>query len=159
MYGPRSDVRNGIYRFINQALTENKLIFKGRPNALREFIHVEDAAECSVEILKPQYANQHIIFSGNQLRSIDQLLIMIKEIMNDNDIEIEYDAKASDAHYEMTPYKFSPKYGKKMSPHLHRDFGQGLLQVIEEVHKNLHPEEHKQYGLLVEDKEKGIKSL
>ena len=158
LYGPRSDVSNGIYRFINQALTENKLIFKGRPNALREFIHVEDAAECSVEILKPQYANQHIILTGNQLHSIDQLLIMIKEIINDNDIQIEYDSKASDAHYEMTPYTFSPKYGKKMSPQLHRDFGQGLLQVIEDVYNDLHPEEHKQYGLLVQDKEKGTKS-
>ena len=159
LYGPRSDLRNGIYRFIKQALTENKLIFKGKPNALREFIHVEDAADCSVEILKPQYANQHIILTGNQSHSIDQLLVMIKEIINDTSIQIEYDSKSSDAHYEMTPYTFIPKYGKKMSPHLHRDFGQGLLQVIEDVHKDIHPEDHQQHGLLLQNKKNNRKKI
>ena len=70
LYGPRSDMSNGIYRFINQALTDKKMVFKGKSDSSREFIHVEDAAESSVKILDPKYANQHIILTGNQFLSI-----------------------------------------------------------------------------------------
>ena len=134
LYGPRSDFRNGIYRFIDQALKSKKMIFKGKPGSRREFIHVEDAAESSVKILKPEYANQHIILSGNHAMTIEELLKMIKEILNDNKINIEFDPDGSNAHYEMTPYTYNPKYGKKMYPELQRDFGQGLLQVIDEIY-------------------------
>jgi len=113
----------------------------GKPDSKREFIHVEDAAEGSVEILKPEYANQHIILSGNQSFTINELLKMIKEIINNGNIQIEFNPDENDAHYEMTPYTFNPKYGKKMYPKLQRDFGQGVLQIIEDLYKGIHPEE------------------
>jgi|TARA_Y100000310_G_scaffold329216_1_gene398628 UDP-glucose 4-epimerase len=154
LYGPRSDMRNGIYRFIHEAMTKKKMTFKGKADSIREFIHVEDAAECSVEILKPDYANQHIVLTGHQLMTIEELLKMITEILDDKDIQIEYNSDLADAHYEMSPYTFNPKYGKKMVPYLHIDFGQGLLEVIEESYKELHPEEAEKFGfLLKEDKE------
>ena len=141
LYGPRSNLHNGIYRFIKQALKEKKMIFSGKPDSKREFIHVEDAAEGSVEILKPEYANQHIILSGNQSFTINELLKMIKEIINNGNIQIEFNPDENDAHYEMTPYTFNPKYGKKMYPKLQRDFGQGVLQVIEDIYKCIHDED------------------
>ena len=73
------------------AMTKKKMLFKGKANSIREFIHVKDAAECSVEILKPDYANQHIVLTGNQLMTIEELLKMIAEILNDKDIIIELD--------------------------------------------------------------------
>jgi len=133
LYGPRSNMRNGIYKFINQALNNKKMIFKGKAGSKREFIHVEDAAESSVKILKPEYANQHIILSGNQSMTIKELLKTIKEILSDNNIDIEFSSDESNSHYEMTPYTYNPKYGKKMYPELQRDFGQGILQVIDEI--------------------------
>ena len=136
LYGPRSDKRNGIYRFINQALTERKMTFYGEPDSLREFIHVEDAASCTLEILKPEYANQHIILTGQQLLKINELLEMIKEILNDKDIKIEYKQDVKNSHYRMTPYNYNPKYGKKMTPNLHIDLGQGLLQMIDQINKS-----------------------
>ena len=156
LYGPRSDFHNGIYRFIKQALIEKKMVFKGKENSKREFIHIEDAAECSVEILKPEYANKHIILSGYQSFTIGELLKMIKEILNNNDIQIKYTPDDYDAHYEMTPYTFNPKYGKKMYPKLQRDFGQGLLQLIEDIYKGIHPEEKEQFGYLVENNKREI---
>ena len=154
LYGPRSDIRNGIYRFIHEAMTKKKMTFMGKADSIREFIHVEDAAECSVEILNSDYANQHIVLTGNQLMTIEELLKMIAEILDDKDIQIEYNPETVDAHYEMSPYTFSPKFGKKMSPHLHIDFGQGLLEVIEESYKKLHPEEAEKFGFLVKNNKK-----
>ena len=156
LYGPRSDMSNGIYRFINQALTDKKMIFKGKADSKREFIHVEDAAESSVKILEPKYANQHIILTGNQLFSIRELLKMIKEILNDNKIQIEFTPDENDTHYEMTPYTFNPKFGKKMNPELQRDFGQGILQVIEDIYRYIHPEVKEQLGYLLEKNNKII---
>lgn len=132
LYGPRSDKRNGIFRFVTQALKDKKMIFSGTPESKREFIHVEDAAECSVEILKPEYANQNIILTGNQSCTIQELLKMIREIIK-QDIKIEYNTNSDKTHYEMTPYAYNPKYGKKMYPILQRDLGQGILQVIEYI--------------------------
>ena len=150
LYGPRSDVSNGIYRFINQALTNKKMIFKGKADSKREFIHVEDAAESSVKILESKYANQHIILTGNQLFSIRELFKMIKEILNDKKIQIEFTPDENSSHYEMTPYTFNPKFGKKMNPALQRDFGQGILQVIEEIYGSNHSEVKEQLGNLLE---------
>ena len=36
-------------------------------------------------------------------------------------------------HYVRTPYAHQPKLGRKYTPPLHVDLGQGLLQLIEEV--------------------------
>ena len=130
-------------------MTKKKMLFKGKANSIREFIHVKDAAECSVEILKPDYANQHIVLTGNQLMTIEELLKMIAEILNDKDIIIEFKPETVDAHYEMSPYTFNPKYGKKLVPNLHIDFGQGLLELIEESYKELHPEENEKFGFLL----------
>ena len=159
LYGPRSDLHNGIYRFIQQALTDKKMVFRGKADSKREFIHVEDAAESSVEILKPEYANQHIILSGNQSFTINELLKMIKEILNNSAIKIEFTPDEYDAHYEMTPYTFNPKYGKKMYPKLQRDFGQGILQVIEDIYKGIHPKETEQFGYLIDNNKKVKKRL
>ena len=66
LYGPRADEHNAIYRYILQALQEKKIHYYGREDALREYIHVEDAALASLEILKSEYANQNIILTGHQ---------------------------------------------------------------------------------------------
>ena len=81
---------------------------------------------------------------------------MIKEILNDNKIQIECTPDENDTHYEMTPYTFNPKFGKKMNPELQRDFGQGILQVIEDIYRHIHPEVKKQLGYLLENNNKVI---
>ena len=44
-----------------------------------------------------------------------------------------------------------------MYPKLQRDFGQGVLQVIEDIYKGIHPEETEQFGYLVGKNLKGNK--
>ena len=137
LYGPRSDNRNGIYRFIYDALTKKEMIFNGSENASREFIHVEDAAEDSVNVLSNKFANQHIILTGQQIYKISDVLNMIKEIIQNKNIKIKFNDTHPHVHYTMTPYTFNPKYGKKISPERQIDFGQGLLELIEDIHKKI----------------------
>jgi UDP-glucose 4-epimerase len=151
LYGSRSDEHNAIYRFVLQALQENKISYFGSPEALREYIHVEDAALCSIEILKPEYANQNIILTGHQPMKVGNVLKMIAEMIG-GDIKFDFGQGNTRDHYEITPYSFGPRVGKKLAPPLHVDLGQGVLKVIEEVHKKLHPELHDLNGVLVNEK-------
>ena len=151
LYGPRSDTRNAIYRYVNQAFSEKKITYKGSPEAIREYIHVEDAARTSVEILKPEFENQHILITGQQQMKVRDLLKMIEEILG-TPLQMEFLSPQNQAHYETTPYSFNPKIGKKFAPSIHIDLGQGLLRLIEEVYQQRHPELEQIQGYLITEK-------
>ncbi|MFV0423094.1 NAD-dependent epimerase/dehydratase family protein [Oleidesulfovibrio sp.] len=149
LYGPRADHRNAIYRFVREALETGRIKYYGRPTALREYIHVEDAALSSVEILKPEYANQHIVLTGHQPMQVGNLLKMIAEMLG-RPVEFSFNDNPDSGHYEITPYNFSPRMGKKMTPVLHTDLGQGVLRAIEELHREMNPEMEIIQGVLVD---------
>jgi UDP-glucose 4-epimerase len=134
LYGPRAGSKNGIYRFVKEALESGEIHYYGNSQALREYIHVEDAARSSVEILKPEFTNEYIILTGHQSMRVGDLFKMIQEIIG-KQIHIRYENSKDSVHYEVTPYSFIPKVGKKLSPPLHIDLGQGVLRVIEEHHQ------------------------
>jgi UDP-glucose 4-epimerase len=138
LYGPRSDERNAIYRFISQAITERKITRYGDGEELREYIHALDAARGSVEILSDEFVNQHVILSGQQQTRIKDLLLMIKEMLNNN-IEIEFLPAKENYHYEITPYSFTPKVGKRLTNRVYLDLGQGILDNIYAIYKDLKP--------------------
>jgi UDP-glucose 4-epimerase len=151
LYGPRSDETNYIYQILKQAVTEGKITSFGMGEDIREYIHVDDAARYSVEILSKEFQNQNIIITGNQPMRRKDLLIMIKEIFR-NKIELEFSSKEYKYHYEITPYSFSPKIAKKIVGKYYLDMGQGLLQCIDEIYKKYHP--HKQInGILIKNRD------
>lgn len=113
LYGNRADERNSIYRLIKESLITKKIEYHGSGEEIREYIHVEDAANASVEILSPIYENQHIILTGNQTIKYKDLLNMINEMLG-GEIEIIYNNSKSETHYQVTPYSFNPKLGKKL---------------------------------------------
>ncbi|MBF0472999.1 MAG: NAD(P)-dependent oxidoreductase [Nitrospirae bacterium] len=136
LYGRRADYRNGLYRLLYDAMTKHRISYGGTGEELREYIHVHDAAELSVEVLKEEYANKNIILTGNEKMSVRNVMIMINEILG-NDIELEFSDVYRSGHYLITPYAFNPRMGKKMVSNIHTDMGQGLLDLIEEIHEKI----------------------
>ncbi|HOW53932.1 MAG TPA: NAD(P)-dependent oxidoreductase [Syntrophorhabdaceae bacterium] len=139
LYGTRTDRRNSIYRFIEQAMKENRIIYPGDGNEIREYINVFDAAQASVEILSEEFRNEHVIFTGHYPLKVNEMLVMIKEILK-KDIKIEYVfPKSQDPidHYRVTPYTFIPKVGKKYVKHFYTDMGQGLLLCMQEIYEKI----------------------
>lgn len=134
LYGGRADTRNGVYRFVRSAMKNKKIVYEGDLTARRDYIHVEDAALASIEILKDEYINQNIILTGAQSFQVGDVLKMIKEMLHDQVEIVSVNPGKGSAHYIMTPYSFNPKPGRKMVPSLQVDFGQGLLGVIEEIY-------------------------
>ncbi|MDD5136779.1 MAG: NAD(P)-dependent oxidoreductase [Candidatus Omnitrophica bacterium] len=138
LYGPRSDEKNFIHTIIRQALTQKKISRYGDGEEIREYIHVRDAAKGSVEILSDEFANQHVILTGSQQVKVKDVLFMIKEMM-DNKIDIEFLAPREDSHYEITPYSFAPKTGKRLVSRTYLDLSQGMLETIYNLYKEINP--------------------
>jgi UDP-glucose 4-epimerase len=149
LYGPRADETNWIYKVINQAIIEGRITRYGDGEELREYIHVEDAARCSVDILSKDFENEYVILTGYQQMKIKNVMKMINEML-ENKIELEFLPANSNLHYEITPYSFSPKIAKKYVSKYYLDIGQGLLQCLEEAYKKHH--RYKEIsGLLMRD--------
>jgi len=134
------DEQNRIYRIIKQALLDKKIIFAGDGSEEREYIHAKDAARLSVKILEEEFKNQHIILTGVERYTYSKLLEMIKEMLNE-EVKIEYLKQDYKGHYTITPYSFHPTVGKKIINNPFIDFGQGLLEMMASVHKELNKEE------------------
>ena len=138
LYGPRADDRNFIFKTIKQALTEKKIVREGDGEEIREYIHVYDAAKSSVEILSDEFINQHVIITGNQQMKVKDLMLMIREML-DNKIKIEYIPATTNNHYEITPYTFAPKLAKRIVSKTYLDLGQGILKSIQSIYMEINP--------------------
>lgn len=148
LYGPRADRRNAIHRFVAEALEKGAITYYGAPTALREYVHAEDAATATLSVLDPEFENANIIISGNQPMRVGDLFKMIGEMLG-RELVINFQNDPNSGHYQITPYAFMPKVGKKLTPPLTVDLGQGILRVMEDVHKDLHPEMHAEGGYLM----------
>lgn len=131
LYGPRCDERNFIYRAVAEAIANRRIVREGDGEELREYIHVLDAAQGSVEILEKEYENEYVILTGQQQLRVKDLLQTISEILGGG-IDIDYVPPKTNYHYQVTPYAFSPKLAKRLVGRSYIDLGQGLLQLIQE---------------------------
>lgn len=137
LYGERPSNNNYIYNLLKDSITSGKLTYKGDGEDLREYIHAADAAKLSVDVLEDkQYENEHIILTGIEKLKRIELLIMITEIMQ-NKLSIEQIENDNFGHYKITPYSFHPTVAKKLVANPYIDLGQGLLECIKEIHKEL----------------------
>jgi len=133
LYGPRADERNGLWRIVKTALETGCVRYEGSPEAMREYIHVEDAARASIAALGDEFRNQHVVLTGQEPMRVLDLLKMLAEILDLPKDAVEFVPVEYAGHYVRTPYAYQPKLGRKYTPPLHVDLGQGLLQLIEEI--------------------------
>jgi len=136
IYGPRADDTNFVRMILKQAFQEQRIVREGDGEEIREYVHVLDAARGSVEILSEEFINQHVIITGNQQMKVKDLLLMIREML-DNKIKIEYTPSTKGIHYEITPYTFAPKLAKKLVSRIYLDLGQGIFNYIHNIYNEL----------------------
>jgi UDP-glucose 4-epimerase len=137
LYGPRAQDWNGIRRFASQIIKEGRLDYHGNGHEMREYIHVNDAARLSVEVIDPKFANNAITITGQQLIRVDDLFSILFEIVGrTRDVNYMGEINVTD-HYGHTPYRYTPKQAKKIVPQEFVDLGQGLLDIIEEINHQI----------------------
>ena len=137
LYGPRADATNGLYRIVRDALKTRRISYEGNPESIREYIHVEDAARSSVLALGEEFRNESVVLTGHQPMRVLDMLKMLAEIMGMPD-GVDFRDENYAGHYVRTPYAYLPKLGRRYTPPLHVDLGQGLLQLIDEIRAAAH---------------------
>ncbi len=135
LYGPRSNLNNGLYKMIYQILHNKKIIYNGDSNTIREYIHVADASSAVLKALENKFNNETITVTGNYRIKINDLVALLKEILNKK-IQIKYLKTTDSVHYSQTPYRFTKEYSKKYIPNLSVNFDEGLLDLTEYIKNN-----------------------
>ena len=135
LYGPRAQDWNGLRAYVKQIIQSGRLDYDGDGQERREYIHALDAARLSVDILDEKYRNQAITITGTQSMSSTDLFQIIFEIAGKKP-EVNYEGgNRSQFHYGLTPYRYTPRRSTKLIPSEFVDLGQGILEVVEEVHR------------------------
>jgi UDP-glucose 4-epimerase len=133
LYGPRADDTNGLYCVVKTALDSGIIKYKGDADSMREYIHVDDAAQASVDALDDEFKNESVVLTGQEPMRVVDMLKMLAEILNFSSDSVEFIEEKQAGHYVRTPYSYQSKLGRKYIPPMHVDLGQGLLQVINEL--------------------------
>ena len=115
-------------------MTSGKLTYPGKGNEVREYIHVNDAARLSVDILKEEFKNQALTISGTQTLNSSELIKMIFEISGKKE-KVEMLGSSGSDHYQITPYSYSPLSSKKITSTVFKDLGEGILDIIKQYDK------------------------
>lgn len=137
LFGRRANDRNSVHRYLHGALRDRAIVAEGTGDELREYIHVDDAARLTAEVLAAEYANEQVVLAGHFPMRFADLLRLIQEIVGP-DVRIELSPPPADApqsaHYAITPYAFRPRVARKLVSSYYIDMGQGLLDVLAEIH-------------------------
>lgn len=136
LYGRRAGETNSVHRYLRQALQERRVHAVATGEELREYIHVEDAARLSVEVLSDEFVDEQVVLTGHHAMRFRDLMRLIQEIVGP-DVTIEMTPPSDDAdsaHYSITPYHFRPKLPRKLVSTHYTDLGQGLIDCLDELH-------------------------
>ena len=132
LYGLRAGDSNGLRAIVRQALTDGVIRYAGSPDAIREYIHVDDAARASLLALEDEFTNLSVVVTGLDSLRVGDLLKMLAEILGLSD-KITYVSGDQPGHYVRTPYADRVVRARKFIPSMTVDLGQGILEVIEDL--------------------------
>jgi UDP-glucose 4-epimerase len=143
LYGRRAGNTNSVHRYLETALRDRRITASGRGDELREYIHVEDAARLSVEVLSDEFVDEQVVLTGHNPMRFNDFLALVREIVGpDVEIDLRPPAPADDlptsAHYSITPYTFRPRVARKLVSNYYTDMGQGLVDCLHEIHDSEH---------------------
>ena len=136
IYGPGAKKGNAIFDLVNQALKNKKINYWGSGNETRQYIHARDTAKICEYVLSNKKINNFITLSGQETVRMHDLLMIIKEIMDNKlDIKCKLD-KRSFSHYKNTPFTFDendsfiPNIGRKLIFDEYTELSEGIYEVI-----------------------------
>jgi UDP-glucose 4-epimerase len=137
LYGGEANHWNFMYNMCMALLKTGEFHYPGSRDAVREYIHIIDAARETVNIsMDDAYAQRIAMITGHQRLKVGELFEMIEEILG-KDINITYSQSAERRHYVRTPYSFEPDVPLRVNLSHYVDISEGLLDCIKEVNRNL----------------------
>lgn len=139
LYGREANHWNFINTVCRELLTTGKFHYTSSPEAVREYIHINDAARETIRIaLDPACANKAVLLTGHQRMKMKEFFEMVEEILG-RKITITY-AQTSQQHYIRTPYAFTVDVPLRYNLPTYVDISEGILDCLKEVQKELDTE-------------------
>jgi len=134
IYAAVESDNNYLFQLVKSAIETGKIIHKGDGEELREYVHVKDVSELSVRVMENKGLwNASLMLTGNERMKRKELFEMIREIIGNNKLEIQYLDQGYSNHYKYTPYSFQGTSAKKITANPHFDMGQGILECVQKV--------------------------
>ena len=137
LYGNEANHWNFVYNVCKELLTKGEFTYLSSPDAIREYIHIQDASRETVNIvLDDNFVNRCAMISGHQRMAIIDLFEMITEIIN-RDVIIHYTPKETQSHYVKTPYTLETDVPVRINHPYYIDISEGILGCLQEVQKEI----------------------
>ncbi len=137
LYGRESNHWNFIYGVCKDLLTTGKYSYASSPEALREYIHINDAARETVRIAGDKgFINKSVLITGHQRLKMSEFFDTIQEILG-KPITIHYESAENQRHYIRTPYSFDVDVPIRINISNYIDINEGILDCLKEVQKEL----------------------
>lgn len=137
LYGREANHWNFMYNVIKSLLTTGEYVYRSSPDAVREYIHIYDAARETVRISRdPAFRNTSVLLTGHQRMKMRDLFETIQEILGE-DVKIHYVPDENQTHYVRTPYSFDRDVTIRINLTQYIDINEGLLDCLNEVKREL----------------------
>ncbi|MDD1664074.1 MAG: NAD(P)-dependent oxidoreductase [Methanomicrobiales archaeon] len=143
LYGREPNHWNFIYSVCKALLTKREFHYASPATAVREYVHINDAARETVRIATdPQLANKAVLITGHQRMTVKEFFDMIQEILGYK-VKITYTPKEKTRHYVMTPYSFEMEVPVRVNLSSYVDINEGILDCLREAQRELDGEKGK----------------
>lgn len=125
---------NYLYQLVQSAIETGSIVHNGDGEEIREYVHVKDVSELSVQVMEDRSLwNSALMLTGNERMKRKELFEIIREIIGNDKLEIQYLDEGYSNHYKYTPYSFQGTSAKKITANPHYDMGQGILECVQKV--------------------------
>ena len=129
IYGPRSNLNNGLLKIVYDAIKKRKIIYRGTSKAVRSYIHVIDAAKASSDILNKKFNKKVVLIKGRKSVKIKKLLNDLRQITKIKSFPVFLN-KTQKGHYDRKPRPFKKsKTINYFRPDV-LNFKKGIIELI-----------------------------
>lgn len=142
LYGRDPNHWNFIYGVCKDLLTKGEFTYTSSQDAIREYIHISDAARETVRIaLDEEFASKSVLITGHQRLKMKEFFDMIQEILGKK-ITVRYESSKHQRHYIRTPYSFDIDVPVRINLSSYIDISEGILDCLKEVKKEINYDGH-----------------
>lgn len=137
LYGRDANEWNFIRSVCRSLLETGEYTYISSPDAIREYIHIFDAARETVRIATdPEFINKAALITGHQRMKVSDLFSMIQEIMG-RKIRVHYQPASQHRHYVITPYSLDTDIPIRINLSTYVDISEGILDCLRDAQNEL----------------------
>ena len=142
LYGPGAKDGNAIYDLIKMAYNNKKIVYWGKGDEMRQYIHARDAAKICELIIKNKINDKFLLLTGTEDFRITDVIKTITEMVK-FPVKVTYKLnKKSFTHYKNSPFtipsnfEFKPSFSEKITFDKFTDLRQGIYECCVDFQKS-----------------------